>query len=169
MPKKYEIGQKRYVIVKKEAGETIVKLFEDASDKSVTFPIQRWAQFVAIAPIVDQCLDNMGQQQAVKYKSILAKMVRFDNHRVQLRRCSTVLLEPGAGSQTDAKGDDDTTTRMGQAEGGNTTTTHQVPAHRCGRDVLESTEPLHPGERVIVSGMQSLSVRKRVLFSELNN
>jgi len=58
---------------------------------------------------------------------------------------------------------------MEQAEGGNTTTTHQVPAHRCGRDVLESTEPLQPGERVIVSGMQSLSVRKRVRFSDRPN
>ena len=66
MPKKYEFGQKRYVIVKKEAGETVVKLFEDASDKSVTFPSQRWAQFVAMAPIVDQCLDNMRRQQAIK-------------------------------------------------------------------------------------------------------
>ena len=59
MPKKYELGQKRYVIVKKEPGETKVKLFEDSSNKSVTFPIQRWAQFVAIVPIVDQCLDNL--------------------------------------------------------------------------------------------------------------
>jgi len=65
MPKKFEIGEKRYVIVKKDAGETIVKLFEDASDKCVTFPLQRWAQFVAIFPIVDQCLDNLHQQQAV--------------------------------------------------------------------------------------------------------
>ena len=97
------------------------------------------------------------------------KMVYLCNEWVQLRRYPTVLLESGAGSQTDAKGNGDTTTRMEQAEGGNTTTTHQVPAHRCGRDVLESTEPLHPGERVIVSGMQSISVRKRVLFSELNN
>ena len=91
------------------------------------------------------------------------------NEWVQLRRCPTVLLESGAGSQTDAKGAGDTTTRMEQAEGGNTTTTHQVPAHRCGRDVLESTEPLQPGERVIVSGMQSLSVRKRVRFSDRPN
>ena len=65
MPKKYEFGQKRYVIVKKKAGETIVKLCEDASDKGVTFPILRWAQFVAIVPIVDQCLDSLRQQQAV--------------------------------------------------------------------------------------------------------
>ena len=96
-------------------------------------------------------------------------MVRLRNDRIQLCRFPTVLLEPGAGSQTDAKGNGDTTTRMEQAEGGNTTTTHQVPAHRCGRDVLESTEPLQPGECVIVSGMQSLSIRKRRRFSELNN
>ena len=96
-------------------------------------------------------------------------MVYLCNEWVQLRRYPTVLLESGAGSQTDAKGDGDTTTRMEQAEGGNTATTHQVPAHRCGRDVLESTEPLQPGERVIVSGMQSLSVRKRVRFSDRPN
>ena len=75
----------------------------------------------------------------------------------------------GVGSQTDAKRDGVKTTRMGQAEGGNTATTHQVPAHRCGRDVLESTEPLKPGERVIVSRMQSLSRRTRIRFAELNN
>jgi len=42
MPKKYEFGQKRYVFVRQEAEETIVEWFEDASDLSVAFQIQRW-------------------------------------------------------------------------------------------------------------------------------
>ena len=113
-----------------------------------------------------QLASATGRQFTIPYWS---KMVRLFNVRVQLRRCPTVLLESGVGSQTDAKGDGDKTARMGQAEGGNTATTHKVPAHRCGRDVLESTEPLQPGERVIVSGMQSLSVRKRVRFSDRPN
>ena len=96
-------------------------------------------------------------------------MVYLCNEWLQLRRCPTVLLESGAGSQTDAKGNGDTTTRMEQAEGGNTATTRQVPAHRGDPDVLEPTEPLQPGERAIVSGMQSLSVRKRVRFSDRPN
>jgi len=65
MTKKYDIGEKRYLIVKKQDGEFVVTLIEDGSDKRVCFPLKRWAQFVAIFPIVDQCLDDMRQQRAV--------------------------------------------------------------------------------------------------------
>ena len=65
MAKKYDMGEKRYLIVKKENGELIVKLIEDGSEKRVAFPLRRWAQFVAIFPMVDQSLDNMRQQQTV--------------------------------------------------------------------------------------------------------
>jgi len=65
MAKKYDIGDKRYLIVKKENGELFVKLIEDGTEKRVTFPLRRWVQFVAIFPMVDQSLDNMRQQQTV--------------------------------------------------------------------------------------------------------
>jgi len=62
---KYDIGEKRYLVVKKQNSEFTVTLLEDASHKRVCFPLKRWAQFVDIFPIVDQCLENMRQQQAV--------------------------------------------------------------------------------------------------------
>jgi hypothetical protein len=65
MTKKYDIGEKRYLVVKKKDGEFNVTILEDGSDKRVCFPLKRWAQFVAIFPMVNQCLDNMRQRQPV--------------------------------------------------------------------------------------------------------
>jgi len=42
MSKKYEIGDKRYVVVKKDE----IRVFEDGSSKLATFTFSRWVQFV---------------------------------------------------------------------------------------------------------------------------
>ena len=52
MSKKYEIGDRRYVVVKKDE----IRLFEDGSSKSATFTYPRWVHFVEQFDEIDQCV-----------------------------------------------------------------------------------------------------------------
>src|SRR5664279_4212765 len=94
------------------------------------------------------------------------QVVRLSHNRFQLRRRSRILLERGEGNQTDAQGDRTTPRRMGETEADRAGSTCQVPGHRGDTDVQQSTGPLQPGERVLVSGMLSLSIGKRVRFAD---
>src|SRR5664279_5765989 len=94
------------------------------------------------------------------------QVVRLSHNRFQLRRRSRILLERRAGNQTDAQGDRSTPRRVGEAEADRAGSTCQVSGHRGDTDVQQSTGPLQPGERILVSGMLSLSVGKRVHFAD---
>jgi hypothetical protein len=52
MAKKYEIGDRRYVVVKKDE----IRLFEDGSNKCATFTYPRWTHFVGQCDEIDQCV-----------------------------------------------------------------------------------------------------------------
>jgi hypothetical protein len=63
MSKKFEIGEKRFVVVKKEE----VRLFEDGSSKSATFTFPRWAQFAGSFDEINECVTKLvGGQQDVR-------------------------------------------------------------------------------------------------------
>ena len=93
-------------------------------------------------------------------------MVRVGNERLRMHRHPTILLEHGDGTQADAQGNSTTNRRMGKAEGDRTDSTRQVSCHRSDADVQQSIRPLQPGECVLVPGMLSLSVGKRVHFAD---
>src|SRR5664279_974260 len=94
------------------------------------------------------------------------RVVRLSHNWFQLRRRSGILLERGVGNQTDAQGDRATPRRVGEAEADRAGSTRKVSGHRGDTDVQQSARPLQPGERVLVSGMLSLSVGKRVHFAD---
>jgi hypothetical protein len=60
MSKKFDISEKRLVVVKKDA----VRLFEDGSNKWATFTYPRWAHFVEQFAEIDECAAKLtaGQQ-----------------------------------------------------------------------------------------------------------
>lgn len=63
MPKKYDIGEKRFLVVKKDE----LKLFEDGSNKWATFTLPRWAWFVGYFDEIDQNVAKvMAREQDVK-------------------------------------------------------------------------------------------------------
>ena len=52
MSKKYEIGDRRYIVVKKDE----ICHFEDGSSKCATFTYPRWVHFVEQFDEIDQCV-----------------------------------------------------------------------------------------------------------------
>ena len=94
------------------------------------------------------------------------QVVRLTNDWFQLRRYPTILLAQGDGDQTDAQGNRTTLRRMAEAEANRPGSTRQVSSHRSDADVQHSTGPQQSRERVIVHGMLSLSVGKRVHFAD---
>jgi hypothetical protein len=63
MSKMVEIGEKRFVVVKKEE----VRLFEDESKESATFTFPRWVQFAGSFDEINECVINLvGGQQDVR-------------------------------------------------------------------------------------------------------
>lgn len=69
MVKRYCIGENRYVKVKKQNGDPSIIIFEEGTEKSVTFPVQRWAQFVHCMSQVDDSIKSLReQQQYVKHQ-----------------------------------------------------------------------------------------------------
>jgi hypothetical protein len=64
---KYNIGVNRNVTVEMKGGELFVTIDEDNSSKSVTFPANRWAQFVAYRNEIDESVQQLvDKQQNVK-------------------------------------------------------------------------------------------------------
>jgi hypothetical protein len=51
----FEIGEKRYIVVKKDE----IRLFEDGSNKAATFSYPRWAQFVEYFDDIDNAVDKL--------------------------------------------------------------------------------------------------------------
>jgi hypothetical protein len=67
MPKTYSVGANRYVVVKKADGDLNVTIAESGSDvKSVTFPSQRWVQFVQAMDQVDEAVVKLLAKQDVQ-------------------------------------------------------------------------------------------------------
>jgi hypothetical protein len=65
MPKKFEIGDKRFVVVKKDE----VRIFEDGTKKMAPFTYPRWAQFVEYFNDITDNVAKLEQgQQDVKLK-----------------------------------------------------------------------------------------------------
>jgi hypothetical protein len=68
MPRKYNIGDKRDVIVKKVDGHLVITIEEEGADKKIaTFTSQRWAQFVLLVGQIDQQIALMQADQYVSY------------------------------------------------------------------------------------------------------
>ena len=55
MPKKYQVSDKRYVVVKKDE----IRLFEDGSHRQATFTYPRWSWFVQQFGEIDDALDKL--------------------------------------------------------------------------------------------------------------
>jgi hypothetical protein len=55
MTKKYQISEKRFLVVKKDE----IKLFEDGTVKSATFIYSRWAQFVQYFGEIDDAIAKL--------------------------------------------------------------------------------------------------------------
>jgi hypothetical protein len=65
MPKKFQISEKRYLVVKKDE----IKLFEDGTLKAATFIYSRWAQFVEYFEEIDNAVAKLMKGEAdVKLK-----------------------------------------------------------------------------------------------------
>ena len=94
------------------------------------------------------------------------EVLRLSNERFLLRGRSTVLLEHGDGSPADKKGYRSTHLRVGETEGNRADSTRQVPGHCGDADVQQYIQPLQSGSSVLVPGMLSLSIRKRVRFAD---
>ena len=62
MSKKFEVSEKRYVVVKKNA----IHIFEDGTRKAATFTYPRWAQFVENIEEIDNAVSKL-----VKVKSFI--------------------------------------------------------------------------------------------------
>jgi hypothetical protein len=60
MSKRFDIGEKRYVVVKKDE----IRLFEDGSNKSATFTFSRWAWFVGHFGEIDDCVAKVVAKEA---------------------------------------------------------------------------------------------------------
>jgi hypothetical protein len=58
--KKYQICDKRFVVVKKDE----IRLFEDGSTKAATFIFSRWAQFVEHFSEIDDAVANLVKGEA---------------------------------------------------------------------------------------------------------
>jgi hypothetical protein len=66
--KRYAIGKKRFVLVKKEAGELTVTIGEDGFDlKSISFTPQRWARFIEIMGLIDETVNSLLAKQNVGF------------------------------------------------------------------------------------------------------
>jgi hypothetical protein len=55
---------------------------------------------------------------------------------------------------------------VGETEGNRADSTRQVPGHCGDADVQQYIQPLQSGSSVLVPGMLSLSIRKRVRFAD---
>jgi Transcriptional Coactivator p15 (PC4) len=67
MAKNYSIGQNRSVSVKKIGGDLHVTIAEEGSDvKTVTFPSQRWGQFMEVLSQVDEAVNQLITKQYVQ-------------------------------------------------------------------------------------------------------
>ena len=65
MPKKFELSDKRLLVIRKDE----VKLFEDGTTKLATFTFPRWAQFVELFTEIDDAVAKlMGGATDVKLK-----------------------------------------------------------------------------------------------------
>ena len=53
--KKFEVSEKRYVVVKKNA----IRLFEDGTRKAATFTYPRWSQFVENIEEIDNAVSKL--------------------------------------------------------------------------------------------------------------
>ena len=60
--KKYTIGEKRYVVVKKSE----IRVLEDGSKKAATFIYSRWAQMVQHFDEIDNAVSKMAKEEEVK-------------------------------------------------------------------------------------------------------
>jgi hypothetical protein len=70
MPRKYNIGDKRDVIVKKVDGHLVITIEEEGADKKIaTFTSQRWAQFLQLVDHIDMQIALMQANQYVCFKS----------------------------------------------------------------------------------------------------
>ena len=64
MSKNYSIGRNRSVSVKKQDGDLHVTIAEEGSDvKIVTFPSQRWGQFMEVLSQVDEAINQLLAKQ----------------------------------------------------------------------------------------------------------
>ena len=67
MSKNYSIGRNRSVSVKKQDGDLHVTIAEEGSDvKIVTFPSQRWGQFMEVLSQVDEAINQLLAKQYVQ-------------------------------------------------------------------------------------------------------
>ena len=65
MPKKFQISEKRYLVVKKDE----IRLFEDGTLKAATFTFPRWAQFVENFGEIDDAVAKLTKNESdVKLK-----------------------------------------------------------------------------------------------------
>lgn len=55
MSNKFEVSEKRYVVVKK----TAIRIFEDGTRKAATFTYPRWAQFVENVEEIDNAVSKL--------------------------------------------------------------------------------------------------------------
>ncbi len=55
MPKKFEVSERRYVVLKKSE----IRLFEDGTCKMATFSYPRWAQFVRCFDEIDNAVAKL--------------------------------------------------------------------------------------------------------------
>jgi hypothetical protein len=70
MPRKYNIGDKRDVIVKKFDGHLVITIEEEGADKKIAaFTSQRWAQFLQLVNQIDQQIALMQANQHVSYST----------------------------------------------------------------------------------------------------
>jgi hypothetical protein len=67
MSKRYALGVKRYMSVRKQDGELTVTIAEDGSEKSAILPARRWVRFVAAMNDVEESLKQMLAKQYVKF------------------------------------------------------------------------------------------------------
>jgi hypothetical protein len=64
MFKSFEVGEKRFVVVKNDE----IRLFEDGSSRAATFSYPRWAQFVEFFDEINNAVGNLVKNEEVKLR-----------------------------------------------------------------------------------------------------
>lgn len=64
----YVLGINRYLKVLVEDGDTMVKIYEDMTHKSVEFTSLRWAQFVRIFDQIDEAVLHRTSEQFIRFR-----------------------------------------------------------------------------------------------------
>jgi hypothetical protein len=167
MSKRYALGVKRYVSVKKQDGELTVTIAEDGSEKSAILPARRWVRFVAAMNDAEENLKRCWRNNTSSSTSHGRRVVLISNDGIPVRGPTKMVLRRShKRNQTKQDRHHTQNQRMECTERRHSTNSPEISGAVDDADVHKSTRKLQPGGSNLVFRMQSLSVRRNVKFDE---